>query len=246
MSVKKLGKALLECGLMNIVETYTISYRLEGSPGIFGVCYTEDMRRKLQLIPESPEEPTPRFLFPNQREEEAYKKEYYAYTREKEKIYREVIEMIRKEVLNKPLKLLFQERENVTNILIYLNSHKGASPYYLYKDNIYKFDRTSYSDEEIFLQIMNLEDEERRKFERLKHKFSQAERIDKEGRREIIPEEVRIAVWRRDEGKCVKCGSRENLEYDHIIPVSKGGSNTVRNIELLCEKCNREKRDNIQ
>jgi len=61
-----------------------------------------------------------------------------------------------------------------------------------------------------------------------------------------IPSEVRREVWRRDEGKCVKCGSRENLEYDHIIPVSQGGSNTVRNIELLCEACNRAKSDSIQ
>ena len=61
-----------------------------------------------------------------------------------------------------------------------------------------------------------------------------------------IPEEVRYKVWRRDEGKCVKCGSRDKLEYDHIIPISKGGSNTARNIELLCENCNREKRDHIQ
>jgi 5-methylcytosine-specific restriction endonuclease McrA len=39
----------------------------------------------------------------------------------------------------------------------------------------------------------------------------------------------------------VDCGSRERLEYDHIIPVSRGGSNTVRNIELRCERCNRSK-----
>lgn len=56
-----------------------------------------------------------------------------------------------------------------------------------------------------------------------------------------ISPEVKLAVWRRDQGKCVQCGSREKLEYDHIIPVSKGGSNTERNIQLLCEKCNREK-----
>jgi len=118
--------------------------------------------------------------------------------------------------------------------------------YCLYKGCIYKFDRVGYSKEEMLLQIMELEDKERVKFERLKHRYSEAEKIDKEGQREVIPEEVRIAVWRRDEGKCVKCGSKAKLEYDHIIPISKGGSNTVRNIELLCEKCNREKKDNIQ
>lgn len=63
--------------------------------------------------------------------------------------------------------------------------------------------------------------------------------------RKPIPSEVKREVWRRDEGKCTKCGSRERLEFDHIIPVTKGGSNTVRNIELLCESCNREKSANI-
>lgn len=61
-----------------------------------------------------------------------------------------------------------------------------------------------------------------------------------------IPPSVKIAVWRRDEGKCVQCKTREKLEYDHIIPVSKGGSNTERNVQLLCEKCNREKAARIQ
>ncbi len=60
-------------------------------------------------------------------------------------------------------------------------------------------------------------------------------------KREPIPEDVRVYVWRRDGGRCVKCGSQENLEFDHIIPLSKGGSNTARNIQLLCAKCNREK-----
>jgi hypothetical protein len=60
-------------------------------------------------------------------------------------------------------------------------------------------------------------------------------------RREAIPERVRHEVWRRDRGTCVECGSRGRLEYDHIIPVSRGGANTVRNIELRCEPCNRRK-----
>jgi hypothetical protein len=59
--------------------------------------------------------------------------------------------------------------------------------------------------------------------------------------RQPIPEKVRNEVWRRDQGCCVDCGSRERLEFDHIVPVSKGGSNTARNIELRCEPCNRRK-----
>lgn len=56
-----------------------------------------------------------------------------------------------------------------------------------------------------------------------------------------IPEDVRHEVWRRDAGKCVRCGSRERLEFDHIIPHAMGGSDSARNLELLCEVCNRKK-----
>lgn len=60
-----------------------------------------------------------------------------------------------------------------------------------------------------------------------------------------ISQKVKNQVWKRDEGKCVQCGSKERLEFDHIIPFSKGGSNTYRNIQLLCENCNRMKSANI-
>jgi hypothetical protein len=65
------------------------------------------------------------------------------------------------------------------------------------------------------------------------------------GARKAIPTGVRREVWNRDGGKCVDCGSRENLEYDHVIPLSKGGSNTARNITLRCEACNRKKAASI-
>jgi len=61
-----------------------------------------------------------------------------------------------------------------------------------------------------------------------------------------IPSEVRIKVWHRDEGKCKRCGAKEDLEFDHIIPVSKGGSNTENNIELLCKSCNMKKSNKIE
>ena len=64
-------------------------------------------------------------------------------------------------------------------------------------------------------------------------------------RRRHISQEVKDSVWNRDGGVCVECGSNENIEFDHIIPFSKGGANTYRNIQLLCESCNRSKSDNI-
>ena len=64
-------------------------------------------------------------------------------------------------------------------------------------------------------------------------------------KREPIPQEIMDKVWNRDGGKCVKCGGRQNLEFDHIIPFSKGGATTYRNLQLLCKKCNITKINNI-
>ena len=64
-------------------------------------------------------------------------------------------------------------------------------------------------------------------------------------RRPPIPKDVADAVWNRDGGKCVYCGSTENLHFDHIIPFSKGGDTSVENLQLLCRKCNLEKSNKI-
>ena len=64
--------------------------------------------------------------------------------------------------------------------------------------------------------------------------------------RETVPSNVKILVWKRDRESCVNCGSNLNLEFDHIIPVIKGGSNTVNNIQILCRDCNRRKSSNIE
>ena len=37
------------------------------------------------------------------------------------------------------------------------------------------------------------------------------------------------------------CGSKKNLEFDHIIAVALGGADTARNLQLLCQSCNRSK-----
>jgi len=56
-----------------------------------------------------------------------------------------------------------------------------------------------------------------------------------------ITEAVRAEVWRRDQGCCVNCGSKENLHFDHIIPVSRGGGTSAKNLQLLCQSCNLSK-----
>ncbi|MFN3873778.1 MAG: HNH endonuclease, partial [Ignavibacterium sp.] len=62
----------------------------------------------------------------------------------------------------------------------------------------------------------------------------------------IIPTSVKIEVWARDKGKFVKCGSTENLHFDHDLPFSKGGTSlTAANVRILCMKCNLSKSGKI-
>jgi HNH endonuclease len=62
----------------------------------------------------------------------------------------------------------------------------------------------------------------------------------------LIPTAIKLEVWKRDQGRCTRCGSIDNLHFDHVIPYSKGGSSLVAaNIQLLCAKHNLEKRDQL-
>ncbi|MFF3226485.1 TerD family protein [Nocardia suismassiliense] len=56
-----------------------------------------------------------------------------------------------------------------------------------------------------------------------------------------IPQEVKAEVWQRDGGKCVECGDSHYLEFDHIIPLSRGGATSATNLQILCRACNRAK-----
>ncbi len=64
-------------------------------------------------------------------------------------------------------------------------------------------------------------------------------------KRTPIPDAVKMIVYERDEGKCVRCGSTIRLHFDHIIPFSKGGADSEDNIQILCEVCNLQKSDKI-
>ncbi|MEU0541660.1 TerD family protein [Nocardia sp. NPDC005978] len=63
------------------------------------------------------------------------------------------------------------------------------------------------------------------------------------GRRDTraVPQDVKSRVWQRDGGKCVQCGDKQYLEFDHIIPWSQGGATSVDNLQILCRGCNGRK-----
>jgi hypothetical protein len=63
----------------------------------------------------------------------------------------------------------------------------------------------------------------------------------------MIPSWVKLAVWKRDGGKCMKCGRTDNLHFDHVIPFSREGTSLLpENIQLLCARHNLEKRAKIE
>ena len=68
--------------------------------------------------------------------------------------------------------------------------------------------------------------------------------------RSILSDSLRYDVLKRDNFTCQICGASSKndgvkLEVDHIFPVSKGGKTEMNNLQTLCERCNRGKRDKI-
>ncbi|MNC93368.1 HNH endonuclease [compost metagenome] len=64
-------------------------------------------------------------------------------------------------------------------------------------------------------------------------------------RRGRLPDDVRLFVWERDGGRCVRCEREDDLQFDHVIPVARGGGDAPANIQVLCGACNRAKSDNL-
>ncbi len=62
--------------------------------------------------------------------------------------------------------------------------------------------------------------------------------------RDAVSLTMRFKVLKRDRFTCTKCGRTPpftRLEVDHILPLSKGGTNKESNLETLCYRCNRGK-----
>jgi hypothetical protein len=80
----------------------------------------------------------------------------------------------------------------------------------------------------------------------IKQKMIQTNELKDIEHNRLIPTSVKIEVFKRDKGKCVQCGSKDNLHFDHILPYSKGGTSLkAENIQLLCARHNLKKSNKI-
>lgn len=76
--------------------------------------------------------------------------------------------------------------------------------------------------------------------------FTETEKERRRGR--YIPFDIKMRVVRRDNYTCQECGKHlkdNEVEFDHNIPVAKGGSSEEHNIRLTCYDCNRDKTDKV-
>lgn len=84
--------------------------------------------------------------------------------------------------------------------------------------------------------------------EHLKHGIEKNRKINNRPRKRKI-------LYNRQHGKCAECGKQlqivdcfnvENyMTFDHILAVSRGGSNGLDNLQGLCRRCNFEKKDKL-
>lgn len=119
-----------------------------------------------------------------------------------------------------------------------LGAQFGVSTW-LFRDDVYTT-KHDLRPEDVMALALQDENKVKTKLARARSLMDQVAAME-EDRRVPIPDDVKIFVWQRDQGRCVRCGSNENLEFDHIIPFSMGGSDSARNLQLLCEPCNRMK-----
>ena len=127
--------------------------------------------------------------------------------------------------------------------VLVMQESSSNKQWWSFRDQIYCEDE-GLSAEDVGVLIHDRLVQSRRKVQRAKARLSVPVDIGSLVR-EPISDEIKTFVWKRDGGRCVRCASQEKLEFDHIIPIAKGGSNTSRNLQLLCETCNREKGANL-
>jgi hypothetical protein len=110
-------------------------------------------------------------------------------------------------------------------------------------ETVFYWEDENYEASDVLAVVRDRQRKKRRQLERAKDLLAVDE--VKAPRRQPMTQEIRRAVYVRDGGHCVECGSAFELQYDHILPVAQGGATRVENLQILCGDCNRRKSDSI-
>ncbi len=116
---------------------------------------------------------------------------------------------------------------------------EGSRTYWAFEGRFF-WEDDGLSSRDVLALVRDRERRSRRTLERAHAVLAQDGR-DAPARRDHIPREIRLAVFERDGGRCVECGSGFELQFDHVIPFSMGGATSVANLQVLCATCNRHK-----
>jgi hypothetical protein len=111
--------------------------------------------------------------------------------------------------------------------------------WWMFRDEFYWEDE-GYEERDLKALLIERQARKDRRVKRAVALMEQTEALESPART-AITDEVKVFVWNRDGGRCVSCGSNQRLEFDHVIPVALGGASSARNLQLLCEGCNRSK-----
>jgi 5-methylcytosine-specific restriction endonuclease McrA len=77
-------------------------------------------------------------------------------------------------------------------------------------------------------------------------------KLNRKHKRKRLSKSFKENIFERDNYECQLCIPKKNLLYlpnerviDHKIPLSKGGSNDVKNLWLVCKDCDKKKRNKL-
>lgn len=156
-------------------------------------------------------------------------------------------------------RIVFLDLEPTINVTDYQKSFttpvhlfQGNPCFWYYRGKVYQTSRDEFLPDEmdeVILRIKLHDIEESQEINILRRKISNLitaiENKPTSNNRKRIPDDIQMAVFSRDNGQCVKCDAQSELHFDHLIPISKGGSDTVENLQILCRMCNQRKSNNI-